>query len=64
MTMENPTKKEILERFEELNFEVDREKSFLASCPNSMLLNPIQNLANLFQELNRVRAMLTIEDLN
>lgn len=63
--MENqPTKQEVLNRFEELNFEIDKQKSFVASCPNSMLLNPIQELANLFEELSRVRSMLTIEDLS
>lgn len=60
----NQTKQEILERFEELNFEIDKQKNFVASCPNSMLLNPIQELANLFEELSRVRSALTIEDLN
>jgi hypothetical protein len=60
----NPTKQEILKRFEELNFEIDKQKHFVASCPNSMLLNPIQELANLFEELSRVRSSLTIEDLN
>jgi len=60
----NLTKQEILEKFEELNFEINKQKNFVASCPNSMLLSPIQDLANLFEELSRVRSTLTIEDLN
>lgn len=58
------TKKEILEKYEELNFELDKQKSFVASCSNAQLYHPIQEMARLYDELVRLRSHLTLEDLN
>lgn len=58
------TKKEILEKYEELNFELDKQKSFVASCANAQLYHPIQEMARLYDELVKLRSCLTLEDLN
>lgn len=58
------SKKEILERYEELNFELDKQKSFVASCANAQLYHPIQEMVRLYDELVKLRSYLTLEDLN
>ena len=61
--MENPTKEEILSKFDELNYEVDKLKFLIASCPNTQLVAPVNELIQRHTELEKIRSMLTIEDL-
>ena len=61
--MENPTKEEILSKYDELNYEVDKLKFLIASCPNTQLVGPVNELIQKHAELEKVRSMLTIEDL-
>lgn len=62
--MENPTKEEILSKFDELNYEVDKLKFLIASCPNTQLVAPVNELIQRHTELEKIRPMLTIEDFN
>ena len=61
--MESPTKEEILSKFDELNYEVDKLKFLIASCPNTQLVAPVNELIQRHTELEKIRSMLTIEDL-
>jgi len=60
---EIPTKEEIILKYEELNYDVDKLKFLIASCPNTQLVNPVNELIQKYTELEKVRSMLTIEDL-
>ena len=61
--MESTTKEEILSKFDELNYEVDKLKFLIASCPNTQLVAPVNELIQRHTELEKIRSMLTIEDL-
>ena len=57
------TKEEIILKYDELNYEVDKLKFLIASCPNTQLVAPVNELIQKYTELEKVRSMLTIEDL-